>query len=212
LLKRALKAAHDKGIVLIAAAGSAGPKSPPLYPGADSNVIAVTATDVNDKVFSGANRGPRGGGAQLRHIGAGARQHLSADHRDVGLVALLLERNPNLTPDEVRKVLISSVRRVGTKERDDDYGSGLIDPSKADRHLGRLDASPLEYPALKLGERQITLSGGEIQKPCRMRLQRRAAFAATRPGSDAARLALKLHPAHRRRWAHFEPLRRLPPR
>ena len=56
-LERALKAAYDRGIVLIAAAGNAGPKSPPLYPGADPNVIAVTATDVEDKLFAGANRG-----------------------------------------------------------------------------------------------------------------------------------------------------------
>ena len=56
-LARALKAAYDKGIVLIAAAGNAGPKSPPLFPGADPNVIAVTATDVDDKLFTGANRG-----------------------------------------------------------------------------------------------------------------------------------------------------------
>ena len=34
-MERAIKVAHDKGIVLIAAAGNAGPKSPPLYPGAD---------------------------------------------------------------------------------------------------------------------------------------------------------------------------------
>jgi subtilisin family serine protease len=56
-LERAFKVAHDKGVVLIAAAGNAGPKSPPLYPAADQSVIAVTATDVDDKVFSGANRG-----------------------------------------------------------------------------------------------------------------------------------------------------------
>jgi Subtilase family len=56
-LERALKMAYDKNIVLIAAAGNAGPKSPPLYPGADPNVIAVTATDVEDKLFAGANRG-----------------------------------------------------------------------------------------------------------------------------------------------------------
>ena len=37
--------------MLIAAAGNAGPKSPPLYPAADPNVIAVTATDVDDKLF-----------------------------------------------------------------------------------------------------------------------------------------------------------------
>jgi hypothetical protein len=38
-------------------AGNAGPNSPPLYPGADPNVIAVTATDMDDKLFSGANWG-----------------------------------------------------------------------------------------------------------------------------------------------------------
>jgi subtilisin family serine protease len=52
-LARALKAAYDKGIVLIAAAGNAGPKAAPLFPGADPNVIAVTATDVDDKLFTG---------------------------------------------------------------------------------------------------------------------------------------------------------------
>ena len=41
MLERTLKAAHDKGIILVAAAGNAGPGSPPLYPGADANVIAV---------------------------------------------------------------------------------------------------------------------------------------------------------------------------
>jgi hypothetical protein len=44
-LERAIKAAYDKNVIMIAAAGNAGPKSPPLYPGADPNVIAVTATD-----------------------------------------------------------------------------------------------------------------------------------------------------------------------
>jgi subtilisin family serine protease len=34
-LERALKLAYNKGIVLIAAAGNADAKSPPLFPGAD---------------------------------------------------------------------------------------------------------------------------------------------------------------------------------
>src|SRR5215467_6524391 len=54
-LERALKTAYDKGIVLIAAAGNAGPKSAPLFPGAIPFVIAVTATDVDDKLFTAAN-------------------------------------------------------------------------------------------------------------------------------------------------------------
>ena len=34
-----------------------GPKSPPLYPAADPNVIAVTATDADDRLFPQSNRG-----------------------------------------------------------------------------------------------------------------------------------------------------------
>ena len=41
-----------RGIVLIAAAGNAGPNSPPLYPAADRNVIAVTATDMDDRLYT----------------------------------------------------------------------------------------------------------------------------------------------------------------
>ena len=59
-----LAAAARKGIVLVAAAGNAGPKSTPLYPAADPNVIAVTATDFNDRLFTQSNRG--------RHIAVAA--------------------------------------------------------------------------------------------------------------------------------------------
>jgi subtilisin family serine protease len=139
-MERALKAAHDRGIVLIAAAGNAGPKSPPLYPGADPNVIAVTATDVNDKVFSGANRGryvavaapgvdilvPAPDGTYQLTTGTSV-----ASAEVSGVAALLLERNPGLKPEDVRKILTSSARHLGSGERNDDYGSGLVDPSKA---------------------------------------------------------------------------------
>jgi len=85
-LARSLEAAYDKGIVLIAAAGNAGPRSPPLYPSAKPSVIAVTATDVDDKLFAGANRGKYVAGAALggRHSSTGARRRLPADHRHVG--------------------------------------------------------------------------------------------------------------------------------
>ena len=57
-LERTLKRAYDQGVVLVAAAGNAGPKSPPLFPGADPSVIAVTATDATDRGFKMANQGP----------------------------------------------------------------------------------------------------------------------------------------------------------
>jgi subtilisin family serine protease len=151
-LERALKAAHDKGIVLIAAAGNAGPKSPPLYPGADPNVIAVTATDVDDKLFAGANRGSyiavAAPGVDVLVPGPDNTYQLTtgtsvASAEVSGLAALLLERNPNLTPDDVRKILTSSARRLGSKDRDNDFGSGLIDPSKAIQTAG--DMKSLDY-------------------------------------------------------------------
>jgi hypothetical protein len=57
LLRVALQKAYNKGIVLVAAAGNAGPDSEPLYPGAYPGVIAVTATDNRDQLFPGSNRG-----------------------------------------------------------------------------------------------------------------------------------------------------------
>src|SRR3954470_15450702 len=57
-LSRELAAAKNKdGTVLIAASGNFGPKSPPQYPAADPNVIAVSATDVDDKIFRASNIG-----------------------------------------------------------------------------------------------------------------------------------------------------------
>ena len=55
-----------------------------------------------------------------------------------GLAALLIERNPSLGPEDVRRILTSSAHRLGAKDRDDDFGSGLIDPSKAIQTAGDL--------------------------------------------------------------------------
>ena len=139
-LQRSLKLAYDKGIVLVAAAGNAGAKSPPLFPGADPLVIAVTATDVDDKLFTGANRGkyisvaapgvdilvPAPENAYQLTTGTSV-----AAAEVSGIVALLLERNPKLTPADIRRILTASARRLGPGERDDNFGAGLIDPLKA---------------------------------------------------------------------------------
>ncbi|HVY58696.1 MAG TPA: S8 family serine peptidase, partial [Xanthobacteraceae bacterium] len=140
MLERVLKTAHDKGIVLVAAAGNAGPKSPPLFPGADPSVIAVTATDVNNRLFTMANRGKYvavaapgvdilaaapDGSYQLTTGTSVAAAHVS------GVAALLLERNPKLTPDAVRKILTSSADKLGAKSQPDLFGAGLVDPERA---------------------------------------------------------------------------------
>lgn len=139
MIERKLKEAYDKGIVLVAAAGNAGPTSPPLYPAADPNVIAVTATDRGDAPLAQANRGkylavaapgvdilaPAPGGAYQLTTGTSiAAAHVS------GVVALVLEKRPDLTPDEVRAILVGSAAPIaGTTETE--TGAGLVDPVKA---------------------------------------------------------------------------------
>jgi hypothetical protein len=140
MLQLAMKNAREKGVVLIAAAGNAGPKSPPLYPAADPNVIAVTATDEDDQLFEGANQGPHVAVAapgvnilepapndtyQVTTGTSVAAAHVS------GVAALLMERNPALDPVAVHEILTMSAKNVGSTGRDDKFGWGLVDPSQA---------------------------------------------------------------------------------
>jgi subtilisin family serine protease len=135
-IHRSLEAAHKKGIVLVAAVGNAGAKSPPLYPAADPNVIAVTATDANDKLFEQSNRGPHvaiaAPGAQiLVAIPDGAYEVSSGTSYSAaevsGIVALMLERKGDLTPDNVRDILMATAKDLGAKGRDPLFGAGLAD-------------------------------------------------------------------------------------
>ncbi|MBO0758691.1 MAG: S8 family serine peptidase, partial [Bradyrhizobiaceae bacterium] len=124
LLHVALEKAREKGVILIAAAGNGGPESPPLYPGADPNVIAVTATDEHDAIFAQANQGPYvaiaapgvnvlepapSGGYQIVTGTSVAAAHVS------GVAALLLERNPNISVDALRNILQSTAKHVAPK-------------------------------------------------------------------------------------------------
>ena len=132
---RSLAAAHKKGIVLIAAAGNAGPKSPPLYPAADPNVIAVSATDADDKLFAQSNRGRHiaiaAPGDQLLVAVPGGYEVSSGTSYSAaeisGVVALMIERDPKLTPAKALARLQAAARDLGPKGRDSDFGAGLAD-------------------------------------------------------------------------------------
>ena len=136
VLRRALAAARRKGVVLIAASGNAGPKSPPLYPAADPNVIAVTATDADDRLFPPANRGKHvavsapGVGILAPALFASyeftSGTSIAAAHVS-GIVALMIERNRALDPDAVRDVLLATARDLGPRGRDEEFGAGLAD-------------------------------------------------------------------------------------
>ncbi len=154
-LKDALQKAYKKGIVLVAAAGNAGPSSPPLFPGADPSVIAVTATDVDDALFSGANRGNHiavaaPGVDVLVPAPEGAYQFTTgtsvAAAEVSGVVALMLERNPSLTPSDVRRILMATAKDLGPKGRDPGFGAGLVDALKAVTAAGSRPQAAIEAP------------------------------------------------------------------
>ena len=146
MLQVALKKAAERGAILIAAVGNNGPKSPPLYPAADPNVIGVTATDQNDAPYDGANRGayvavaapgvnilaPAPEAAYQLTTGTSiAAAHVS------GVAALLLERHPSADAATILEVLTASATKLTSDARDDQVGWGLIDPASA---LSELDA------------------------------------------------------------------------
>lgn len=136
LVERGLAALAARNILMVAAAGNAGPKSPPLYPGADSNVVAVSATDAQDKLFAASNRG-----SYVAVAAPGVDIFLPApdDKYQIisgtsfsaayvsGLAALILERNPGLKPEDVRAILTKTARDLGPPGRDDQFGAGEAD-------------------------------------------------------------------------------------
>jgi Subtilase family len=136
LIERAINAVAAKGIVMIAASGNAGAKSPPLFPAANPNVIAVSATDAKDKLFEASNRG-----SYIALSAPGAEIFLPAPDQKYqitsgtsfaaayvsGVAALMLERNGALKPVDLRAILTRTARDLGSPGRDDLFGAGEAD-------------------------------------------------------------------------------------
>ena len=152
LIERGIAATAAKGILMVAAAGNAGPKSPPLYPAANTNVMAVTATDAQDRLFAASNRG-----SHIAISAPGVDIFLPAPDDKYqmtsgtsfsaayvsGLAALMLERNPRLKPGEVREILLKTARDLGAPGRDDLFGAGEADAFAAVSAVATAPAVPV---------------------------------------------------------------------
>lgn len=136
LIERGVAATAARGIVLVAAAGNAGAKSPPLYPAANPNVIAVSGTDAKEKLFTASNRGNHiaiaAPGADIFLPAPDGKYQMTSGTSFSaayvsGIAALMLERNPALKPNEVRAILTNTARDLGAPGRDDLFGAGEAD-------------------------------------------------------------------------------------
>ena len=116
----AVEYAHKKGAVIIAAAGNES-TSAPSYPAALQYVLAVSATDSKDKDASFSNYGSyinySAPGEDIYSTVSGSKyQYMDGTSMAApvvsGVAALVLSRNPFLTPNEVEKILNKSVRFI----------------------------------------------------------------------------------------------------
>jgi subtilisin family serine protease len=135
-----LAAAHAKGLVLIGAAGNSGPKSAPLYPGADENVLAVTATDADDAIYPMANAGvyvavaapgvdvllPSPNGAYAKETGTSVSAALVS-----GVAALIFERRPEAAPNNIKYWLTATAKPLGLGADRSRVSVGLVDARRA---------------------------------------------------------------------------------
>jgi hypothetical protein len=139
LLYDAIKYAYDSGVLLVAAAGNEAGEAK-VYPAAYDEVIAVTATDSDDKPAWFTNFGDwvelaapgvniyttiRGGGYDYWSGTSFSCPHVS------GLAALIWSKFPNATRDWVRNRLRETADDLGYPGFDIYYGYGRINAKKA---------------------------------------------------------------------------------
>jgi len=148
ILEDAVNYAYDNGVVVIAASGNEN-LGQVSYPAAYNNVIAVGATQYDETRSSYSNYGssldlvaPGGGGSNgvvqqtfgntVQDWGYWSYQgtSMAAPHVS-GVTALLLSKNSNLTPSELKTILESTAEDKGDLGWDQYYGHGLLDAHAA---------------------------------------------------------------------------------
>jgi subtilisin family serine protease len=200
LIERGIVATAARGVVMVAASGNAGAKSPPLYPAANANVIAVSATDAGDKLFAASNRG---GHIAIAAPGVdiflpapdGKYQMTSGTSFSAayisGLAALMLERNPALKPSELRAILVRTARDLGSPGRDDQFGAGQADAFAAVSAIAAASEVPVAaMPATPAAETSAAgVAGRQQVLPTRALNQPAAAMASDKSAGETNRPA-----------------------
>ncbi|MEQ7049300.1 S8 family peptidase [Paenibacillaceae sp. P-4] len=139
-LRSMVKRAHRKGIVIVSSAGNEGRNSGKIdQPASYPEVIAVAATDKNNRIASFSSRGR---GIDVAAPGSdivstsnkqgfitNSGTSMAAPHVS-GTAALLLAHNRKVKPSLIRKLLMDTARPLNGYSRHS-QGSGLIQADRA---------------------------------------------------------------------------------
>jgi subtilisin family serine protease len=135
-LSRELADGTRRGVIFIAAVGNEGRSAKPLYPAADENVIAVTATDRSDGVFKDASNCPAtcvaAPGVDVLVAEPGdaygflSGTSMAAAHVS-GVVALLLDAKPDLDLKGIRDLLFKKAKHLNPGDPDQASVAGIVD-------------------------------------------------------------------------------------
>ncbi|HWD13376.1 S8 family serine peptidase [Pseudochrobactrum sp. sp1633] len=135
LLEKAIEAAAQRKIILVAAAGNEGPHAKPVYPAAYANVIAVTAVDRDGKPYRRAVRGAHidlaapGVGVWTAASVSGARQKTGTSFAApfvTAAAARLKAEKPDLDNQQIAEELAGKAKDLGKPGHDPVFGWGLI--------------------------------------------------------------------------------------
>jgi len=139
VLERALQRAAHHGVIVVGIAGNDS-KPQVCYPAKYPSVLAVSATNSDDRLASFSNQGGEvavaAPGEQITSlfpggaVGTSSGTSFSAPHVS-GTLALILSANPGLSPSEAIDRLKESSVDLGERGQDPHFGAGLINAGQA---------------------------------------------------------------------------------
>lgn len=164
----ALNYAYGKGLVLVASAGNNRTTVNVFLPGSCPNVIAVSASDRDDRIASFSNYGlgidvaaPGVDILSTTPDGFGVKMGTSmACPHVAGLAALILSQFSTLSNDQVRQLIRSSADDLGAPGFDEKFGYGRINAAKA---LGVVSVTKIKVKSFPSGARiWLSYKGGAM--------------------------------------------------
>ena len=134
ILEAAIKRLTDKGHIITAAVGNDGPAAPPVFPATYSDVVGVTAVDIDGKIYRRAGRGAQVDIAApgVKILAAGPNGTYSAvtgtSFATPVVSALLSLENPTPGKDASKRAeaFTQEARDLGASGTDTTFGHGLV--------------------------------------------------------------------------------------